>query len=239
MKGQKLSLTLIVFLMLIMLTTPVMADENTNLSVINVSGQGTVKVAPDRATVSLAVITEAQTAKQAQLDNAERVNKVMQALTNKGISEQDIKTKNYNLRPNYVYSDKEAPKVVSYSVQNEINVNVKNTDQVGNILDIAVDSGINQVNSINFYVEDDQSLKVQALQKAVADARAKADVLAAALGKKIVGVKSASGNWNTHIPGPIYYAKDMAMGGGGMTSNSISPGESEITAVTDIVFIIE
>ena len=238
MKVQKLSLPIIVFLMLIMLTSPVLADENNNLSVINVSGQGTVKVAPDRATVSLAVITEAQTARQAQLDNAQRVNKVMQALTNRGISEQDIKTKNYNLRPNYVYLDKEAPKVVSYSVQNEINVNVKNTDQVGNILDIAVDSGINQVNSINFYVENDQSLKVQALQKAVADARAKADVLAAALGKKIVGIKSAGGSWNTNIPGPIYYAKDMAMGGG-MTSNSISPGESEITAVADIVYIIE
>ena len=238
MKSQKLTLQVIIFLILSLFTFPALADENNNANIITVSGQGTVKAAPDRATVSLAVITEAKTAKQAQLDNAQKVNAVMLALINSGIAEQDIKTQNYNLRPNYVYVEKEAPKFVSYIVQNEIIVTVKNINQVGNILDIAVGSGINQVNNINFYIENDQSLKVQALQKAIADARAKADVLAAALGKNIVGVKSASGSWNTNIPGNIYYAKDMAMGGG-MSSNSISPGESEITAVADIVFLIE
>ena len=238
MKRHKLILQVIVFLILALFTFPALADENNNASIINVSGQGTVKAAPDRATVSLAVITEDQTAKQAQLDNAQKVKAVMQALINSGIAEQDIKTQNYNLRPNYVYVEKEAPKVVGYIVQNEILVTVKNTDQVGNILDIAVNSGINQVNNINFYVENDQLLKVQALQKAVADARAKADVLATALGKKIVGVKSAGGSWNTNVPGPVYYAKEMSMGGG-MSATPISPGESEITAVADIVFLIE
>jgi uncharacterized protein YggE len=236
MKSKKLVLQVILFLLLVMVTTPVLAEE-IDTNVINVSGQGSVKAAPDRAAVTLGVITEAQTAHQAQSDNAQKVDTAVKALINSGIAESDIKTKNYSLRPNYVYPEKEAPKIVSYIVENNIMITVKNTEQVGNILDVAVKSGVNQVNSINFYVENDQALKVQALQKAVADARAKADVLAAALGKKITGVKSASGSWNTNIPGPIYFSKDMAAGYG--SSNSINPGESEIAATADIVYIIE
>ncbi|WP_066639704.1 SIMPL domain-containing protein [Desulfolucanica intricata] len=237
MKNRVIFLLLTLVLVLTTATTA-MAEEYSNVNVISVNGQGIVKAKPDQAVVTIAVITEDKTAKQAQHENGQLVNKAVQALKSIGIAEQDIITQNYNLQPRYNYGEKTAPIIVGYTVQNEIIVTVKDTDKLGNVLDIAVSNGINRIRNISFCVDNDQELKVKALKMAVVDARAKADVIAASLGMQIVGVKSASGNWGTNNPGPFYYAKEV-QADAGLGTTPINPGEIEITAYSEIVFIID
>lgn len=207
-------------------------------NIITVSGSGTVKVAPNTAEVSFAVITQAVEASSAQTQNATIVNKVLGAIKSSGISQNDIKTSGYNLSPQYVYEENKAPRISGYEVRNQITVTVRNINNIGKVIDLAVNNGINQVQNIQFYYEGGIEFKAQALRQAIADARSKADVIASALGKKIVGIKSATGNWYDSAPPPIIYnEKRMASGAGAATP--VSPGLTEITASADITYLFQ
>jgi len=227
------------------------AEEQQN--VIDVHGEGIVDAAPDRAELSLAIVTENADAGQAQAENAEKSARVIKALQQKGISESDIQTQNYQLSPRYAQPPKpleaarsvqlpvkeDAPRIVGYTVRHQIRVNVKDLDMVGELMDLAVKNGANQISNVSFAVSDSLNYKKQALRQAVADARAKAEVLAGALGKTITGVQSAGGSWHESNPGPMYY-KEMAMGAGGSAMDTaIATGMAQVRASANITYLID
>jgi len=238
-----------VFLCLVMLlagaTAAYAGDEQQN--VIQVSGEGIVNATPDQAELSLAVVTENKDAGQAQAENARKSNQVINALKEKGIPETDIQTQNYNLSPKHSQPPRPepvdsrmkeyVPEIVGYTATHLIRVKVKNLDTVGELMDLAVENGANQISNVSFSVSDSLAYKKEALKNAVADARAKAEVLAAALGKTLTGVQSASGSWNEANPGPIYY-KEMAIGAGGIAT-PLTPGMAQVRAHTNITFFIK
>lgn len=239
-KFKSTFIVLLTTLALLVFCTAGFANENVSLTnVITVNGSGLVKVAPNMADISFAVITEAEEAGSAQAQNARLVNNVIEALKNSGIATADITTAGYNLNPRYIYEEKKPPRISGYKVCNEILVTVRDIAMVGKVIDIAVKNGINQVQNIRFYVEGNMDQKIQALRQAIEEARAKADVIAAALGKKIAGVKSAGGSWYNTAPPPIYYEKGPAGGADRAASTPINPGMAEIRASADIVYIIE
>lgn len=208
-------------------------------NVITVNGNGIVKVSPNMADLSFAVVTEAADAGTATTQNAKMVNKVIEALKNSGIPQADITTAGYNLYPKYIYEENKSPRISGYEVRNEILVTVRDVANVGNTIDVAVKSGINQVQNIRFYVEGNMDQKIKALRQAIEDARSKAEVIAAALGKKIAGVKSATGDWYNDGPQPIILEKRMAAGAGGAMDTPINPGMVEIRATAQIVYLIQ
>lgn len=213
------------------------SEDLTN--VITVNGNGIVKVSPNMADLSFAVVTEAADAGTATTQNANLVNKVINALKNSGIPQADITTAGYNLHPKYIYEENKSPKISGYEVRNEILVTVRDLSKVGNTIDIAVKNGINQVQNIRFYVEGNMDQKIKALRQAIEEARSKAEVIAAAIGKKIVGVKSATGDWYNDSPPPIILEKRMAAGAGSAMDTPINPGMVEIRASAQIVYIIQ
>lgn len=248
MKGKLIA----VFLCLALLLTgaaAARAGENQQ-NVIQVSGEGIVDVAPDQAELMLAVITEAADARQAQAENAEKSARVIKALKAKGIPEADIRTQNYHLSPKYsqikepeigplVKAVKEERKIVGYTVHHQIRVKVKDLDNVGELMDLAVKNGANQISNVSFLVSDSLVFKKKALRAAVEDARAKAEVLAAALGKTITGVQSASGSWHETNTGPVYY-KEMAYGAGDRAgAPPVTPGMVQIRGHASITFLIK
>lgn len=214
-------------------------DNGASDNVITVNGSGTVKVAPNTAEVSFAVIAEAAEAGAAQTKNADMVNKVIGALKAGGISQNDIITSGYNLGPKYVYENNKAPRISGYEVRNEIAVTVRDINSVGKVIDLAVDNGINQVQNIQFYYEGGMEYKDQALRQAIEDARSKAEVIATALGKKIVGIKSATGNWDNNAPPPVIYEKRMASYDEAAASTPVTPGLAEINASADITYLFQ
>jgi len=200
---------------------------------ISVSGESTVEVVPNRVDINVAVVTEDTDVKTAQTQNAKMAEKLIQALNNAGIKQQNIMTSGFNIQPNYDYARERQPELIGYKVINEVKVTVENVDKVGSIIDTAVQNGANEVHNINFYAVGNTEQKIAALRQAVENARQKAEVLAGALGKGIVGVKSANGNWVDQSPSPIFYDQMEAQ------STPINPGKVIIRATADIVYFIK
>jgi len=192
------SLLIAVALMIVMacsITAATAAADSSADRVIVTSGNGEVIVSPDRAEVSLAVQTENVNAKTAQNENALKMNACMNELIEAGFAQEDLQTSGYTISPVYDTSATSfLGKVKYYQVTNTLTVKVKDITRTGDVVDIAVTNGANQVNSIRFMLSEtlEQSARVQALNKAVAKTQADANTVAAALGVKILGVRDAS-----------------------------------------------
>jgi len=158
---------------------------------IHVSGSGSASAKANQATVTLGVTTEDPSASEAVEDNAALMSSVIQAIKALGISEEDIKTVQYSVYPNYNW---ELRQTVGYSVTNMVEVKIVNLDIVGDVIDAAAEAGANNIQGIAFGLSDEvaEGLKTEAYVKALTDARGKADLIAETLGLEITGVLSVS-----------------------------------------------
>ncbi|MEM2261719.1 MAG: SIMPL domain-containing protein [Thermoproteota archaeon] len=173
---------------------PLTAFDDQEKQTISVSGIGTAKAKPDRALVSLSVITRADTAKNAVYENAEKTSIVIGALKTMGIAEKQIETSAYSLTPIWDYSDRNTPRITGYTCQNTITVVITDLNRIGEVIDGAITAGVNQVSHIQFTVSDEtmKILEKEALRNAVEDAESKAKLLADAAGVAIVRLISIS-----------------------------------------------
>ena len=134
------------------------ASDTANEHVIQTTGTGNVIGTPDRAQVTFSVQTENTDVKSAQAENAIRMAKVHDALLAIGIPKDALKTTGYNIYP--VYEDSNGilkPKIKTYRVTNSLTVTLHNVSQTGDVIDTAVANGINQADSIQFMLSDEQA----------------------------------------------------------------------------------
>jgi uncharacterized protein len=149
---------------------------------VTVTGSGKVTYAPDQATISAGVSSEAVTAQEAWLKNADVVKKLFAALAARGIDPQDLQTMNINVAPKYTYPKDKEPVLVGYVVSYDLNVTVHKLDQLGAVLDDLVSAGANRKMNVRFASSDVEKLVDEARAKAAADARKKAQTYTSALG---------------------------------------------------------
>ncbi|WP_179151943.1 SIMPL domain-containing protein [Oceanobacillus senegalensis] len=144
---------------------------------LTVTGTANLSVSPDYASVLLAVITENESLQEAQQENANRMNQVLLALQSLGIPKENIQTSTLNILPRYDYV--EGSQIFrGYEVINEILVIIQNINEIGNVIDTAVDAGINRVTSIQFNIEQGSRYYQQVLKLALENAREKANTIA-------------------------------------------------------------
>lgn len=157
---------------------------------INVSGSGHVDVTPDVADVQLGVTSQRKTARTASREAARAMNKVVSAVIDAGVDEQDIQTTRLNLdsRRRRDPDGDGPPKVVSWEARNLVRVTVRDIDSVGDVIDAAIAAGATDVNRLTFRVDDPTAALASARSAAVADAAATATQLAADAGVEIIGV---------------------------------------------------
>lgn len=143
-----------------------------------------VRVSPDRATVSIGVQSRAATAAGAATQNAQKQRAVIDAVKAKGVAAEQISTSSFNVIPETVYDrdGKTPPRTTSYLVVNTINVDLKRIDLVGPVIDASLTAGANQINSLQFGLQNPDSARRLALTAAVTKARADADAIARAAG---------------------------------------------------------
>jgi len=147
---QILLLALLLVLIVASLAGTVTAAED-NERTISTSGNAEILVAPDRALVTVSVVTENADVKVAQTDNARIMSTVAGSIEGLGIEKKDLKTTGYSIYP--VYEDTKVPfgqKVKYYRVTNSLQVTLKDITRTGEVIDTAVKSGANQVDSIEF-----------------------------------------------------------------------------------------
>ncbi len=178
---------------------------------ISVSGTGTANVAPDLAIISLGVVREAKTAREALDANNKAMTAVLSAMKDKGIAEKDLQTSNFNIQPRYHYpkrksnGEQPAPKIVGYIVSNNLAARVRDLSKTGEILDLVVTLGVNSGGNIQFTNDNKDAILKLARIAAVQDALDKAETLTSTAGVGLGRIINISENFNQ--PRPVQFAK--------------------------------
>ena len=208
-----------------------------------VNGNGKVYATPDIALLSLGIEVQEETVALAQASASEAMEKVMEALKNEGVAEEDIQTQQFNIRKvsewEVVYDEGEKEQIIGYRVTNIVTVKVREIENVGTIIDaVAVAGGdLTRIDSIGFTVDDPTPYYKEARAQAVEYAKAKAEQLADLSGVELG--KPTYISESTYYATPNYYRGDMAFDGGvPAAETAISPGELEISANVQIAFAI-
>lgn len=164
------------------------------------TGEGTVKVRPDLAVVSIGVTVQALTAAEAQSQVAERIAKILERAKQLGIAAKDIANAGWRVEPQYAYGEGRAPRLTGFQATQQLSLNVRQVDGVGKVLDALVADGATNA-SVRFTLEDPKQAQAEARRLAVEDARAKADAMARAAGVRLGKAVSLS---EVSLGGPIF-----------------------------------
>jgi uncharacterized protein YggE len=218
------------------LAVPALAAETFHRS-ITLSGSGETTAAPDLARVTSGVQSEARSAREALTANNRAMTAVIEGLKQAGIAAKDIQTSNFSVGPRYEYPQNARPVLVGYQVSNTVTVTVRDLARMGETLDRIVTLGSNTINGIGFSIDDPEKLEDEARRLAIADARRKAELYAAAggfkLGRILTIAESSSGG--PQPPMPYMRAAKMEAA----DSVPIQGGEQSVAIQVNVTWEIE
>ena len=200
---------------------------------ITVSASGDVTSAPDMASVSVGVTSQARTAEAALAANTSQMQGLMGGLKDRGLPEDDIQTSNFNLQPLWNNGSGQARKITGYQVSNQVHVRITDLSKLGGLLDQLVAGGANNFYGLQFGLKDPRLTQDRALALAVGRARAKAELLAAAVGVelgRLVDMQETGGG----IVQPMMRAAAMEMDAAPIAQGQVSTTTS-VTLIYEIV----
>ncbi len=208
---------------------------------ITVFGEATVISAPDEAVVTLTVESDGTEPGAAMNANSLAVSKVMERLQAEGVESSAIETANVTVYPIRAYDPQSGEEsLTGYRAQNSVTVTLKDAETVGRVLAAAVEAGVNNFSGPVWKLRDDSAAVTEALKQAVADARAKAEALAAAQGVK-VGDVIMMNEGSVELPVvPIYSAYDVAAAGReeSVAAMPISAASLDVTATVTVTYAL-
>jgi len=219
-------------------------SDSTNLlnNTLFVTGTATTNSKTDKVTVLLGVETTDKTAEKALLSNSDLMNKVINTLKDSGLQENETSTSSFTINPNYNYSEYGSKgNLTGFTVSNSIQITSSNIDLVSQWIDQAIQTGANTVNEVYFSISPAklEEIKNNLLKDAVANAKSKAEVVATAVGLKLIGIKSITigelGLPPSPLPVPIY-SKAATMED--VSSTPILTGQQEISTTVSIVYLL-
>ena len=206
---------------------------------VEISATGEVRRVPDLAIISAGVVTRAASATAAIQQNAQRMERVLAALRRAGIAERDIQTSQISLNPEYRYAENQPPRLTGYTASNQVSIRFRDIAATGKILDALVAEGANQINGPSLTIDKPEAALDEARVKALATGRARADLYARALGKRVVRLLSVSETGGRGLPPPMPYAVAMEARAAGAADTSIVPGEQEHSVTLTMIFELQ
>jgi hypothetical protein len=163
------------------LSAPALAQSDVPPA-ISVTGEASISVPPDLALVDAGVASDAKTAREASEANNNAMTKVLAALKAANVDAKDIQTSRLSLQPQYAPNRSGPSPVVGYRVSNRVTVRIRDVSKLANVIDTLVGAGANDIGNVSFQVSQASKLLDEAREKAVADARRKAEIYARAAG---------------------------------------------------------
>jgi uncharacterized protein len=228
-----------VFAAVAFFAAPALADSDLTPA-ISVTGEASISAPPDLALIDAGVASSAKTARAASEANNAAMGKVLAALKTAGIDEKDYQTSRLSLqteyapnRPGDVASG--PPAIAGYRATNHITVKLRDVGKVATVIDTLIAAGANEVSGINFMVSQASKLLDDAREKAVADARRKAEIYAKAAGVTLGAPLSISESGGA--PVPMLRAK-MAMPMAA-TSVPVAQGEETLSVSVNVTWAIK
>lgn len=203
---------------------------------LTVVGEGSAKVEPDTAQATIGVQLTNENLEEATTAARQRMDAVLAALQNQGIAEQDIQTTNFNI---FVEQPREPEGQLTgemlYHVNNDVQVTIRELNNIGSVLDAAIEAGANNIYGVNFSVADTNAARAQAREEALNQATSQAQDLAQLaniqLGE-VIRISEVIGG-----QGPIpFAARAEGMGG---SSGPITPGQLEVTVHLEVTYAME
>lgn len=196
---------------------------------ITVTAVGSAKAVPDRAELLFGVTTHGRTAAEASAENAERTQKLIDALKSAGIREADIRTQSVSVSQRH---SPDGRPLSGYTAENSVSAKVASA-RAGAIVDLAVENGATNVSGPTFEVTDRDAVYREALQDAVREGRKKAEAIGAAGGVAVGDViRVVEG---AEASGPVYLeaaARDRGK------STPVEPGQEPVQATVTVTFAV-
>jgi uncharacterized protein YggE len=217
-----------------LLAVPALA-ETMPPSMISVTGEASVSVAPDQAQIEGGVTSDAKTAREASEANNAAMGKVLLALKAASVAEKDIQTSRLSLQPQYAPNRSGPSPVVGYRASNRVTVRLHDVTRVAGAIDTLVGAGATDIGGINFSVSNASKLLDDAREQAVADARRKAEIYARAAGVTLGAPLSIS---EEGAPGPMPFRK-MAVGFAAASPAPVAQGEETLHVTVSVSWAIK
>ena len=202
-------------------------------TLLSVSSRAEARKAPDIATFSAGVVTQAADGNAALRQNAEQMNRVLAAIKAAGVADKDVQTSGISLNPQYRYEENQPPRITGYQASNTVNVKLREVAKMGKVLDALVASGANQVNGPSFGIDDPEPLYDRARLDALKAARARAETYAGALVVRVRRIVSIS-EGGAAMPSPM--PRMAMMKAEAYDSTPVAAGESSVSVNLDVVF---
>ena len=200
---------------------------------ISVIGEATVSVPPDQAQIDGGVTSDAKTAREASDANNAAMGKVLLALKGAGIDEKDTQTSRLSLQPQYAPNRTGSSPITGYRASNRVTIRLRDVTRVANAIDVLVGAGANDIGGINFMVSQASKLLDEAREKAVADARRKAEIYAKAAGVTLGEPLSISEEGS---PAPVFRGKMAAPMAAGAP---VAQGEETLSVTVNVSWAIK
>jgi uncharacterized protein YggE len=226
----------VALLLAVAAASPLAAQEKTDARTLTVMGSGKASARPDMAQIQVGVGTHAATAAEAVKANNETMDRLLKALAARGIDEKDVQTSAFTVNPRYRETGPgQKAELVGYEASNLVTVRVRKLADLGALLDDLVSKGANQLHGIRFMVAEPTPVLDRARERAVADARHKAEVYAKAAGVRIIGVRRIE-EAGGHFPQAEFLRVGAPMA---TAAVPVAPGETEYHASVTITYAIE
>lgn len=219
---------------------PISVLSQTKGEPMMVSDTGKVAVVPDIAKVTVGIEAQGQILKRVQDETNTKSKSLTDALKKLGVKENDIKTTNYSVNPEYDYQSQPF-RINGYRVSTNYEVKILDFELVNDVLTAATDAGANVIGNISFEVNEETKTKLtqEAREKAVKLAKAKAEGLAKAAGITLGKIINVTESLGIDYPRPIMYSKEIAIGAADSTQvANVTPGETEISVTVNLSYEI-
>lgn len=217
------SLTVFVSVTALLLTTqfagplPISVNQVTTekFGTFDVQGKVELEAIPDQAIVTLGFTITEQTVESAQTQANQVTKNIMSSVKNLGVTDADMKTVNYSIYPEYDYSEL-GQRVIGYRVNNTVQVTIKDTELVNQVIDASTQQGANQVGSVQFTLSPDKEreLTTEARKQAIEQAKANANELAQLAGMRLGKIVNISESRHNDYMYPVAANSRMEMDGG-------------------------
>lgn len=229
----------VVVILITMLATMTNAQttELKPIPLINVSGEGKIKVTPDQASITISVESKGTKAEDVKKENDSKIDAVLKFIKKMNIAKEDFQTQRVALYPNYDYEKKKH----NYMANQTVVILLKDLSKYDALMDGLVETGINRIDNVEFKSSKMTSLQSDARKLAIKDAKAKAEDFVSVLGQKVGKAMTISDNSQGYNPPPVMYAmKTMAMADGGAEPReTLATGEIDIIVNVSVSFVLE
>jgi uncharacterized protein len=214
------------------------APPATGQSTLSITGNGVVEVAPDVADLSIEIRSSAATATRARSKANARTQAVLLAITRLGVDRGSIQTSGISLSRGQVAATRHHPAHKVYGASNDLTVHTTKVSLVGPIVDAATKAGADSIDGPDFSFGDPSAGAAAATRAALADARTRANDAAAAIGYQVVGVQSVAIDPNDTSQPETAAAAPATAELKAPTPTPVDPGQQEVDATVDVVFVI-